>query len=102
MILILVIQVLQERNAILLIVAPLPASLALILVHKVVGAHAHGFPFVFFLMRKILPLLMVFSHVDAINTTTIALDPLLFLGTHSNEFFKCPLLIYGVVVDLRQ
>jgi hypothetical protein len=49
MILTLFIQVLQELNAILLIVAPLFAPLASILVHRVVGARAHSFRFVFFL-----------------------------------------------------
>jgi hypothetical protein len=79
MILTLFIQVLQELNVILLIVAPLFAPIVLILVHRLVGAHAHGFPFIFFLgsvrvWSKILPLLMVLSHVDAINTTIITLD----------------------------
>jgi hypothetical protein len=95
------IQVLQELNAILLIVAPLLAPLVLIIVHRVIGARAHDFPFVFFLRSKILPLLVMLSYVDAINTTTIVLDPLLFLDTHSNEFLMCLLLIHGVVVDLK-
>jgi hypothetical protein len=100
------IQVLQELNAILLIVAPLLAPLALILVHMVVGARAHGFPFVFFLgsirlWSKILPLLVVLSHVDAINTTIVAIDPLLLLDTHSYELLECPLVIHGVVVYLK-
>jgi hypothetical protein len=93
MILTLFIQVLQELNVILLIVSLLIAPLALILVHMVIGACAHNFSFVFFLGSKILSLLVVISHVNAINTTTIVLDPLLFLDTHSDEFLKCPLLI---------
>jgi hypothetical protein len=49
MILTLFVQMLQEFNAILLIVAPPLAPLALILVHRLVGAHAHNFSFIFFL-----------------------------------------------------
>jgi hypothetical protein len=101
MILTLFIQVLQELNAILLIVAPLLAPLALILVNRVVGAHAHSFPFFFFLGSKILPLLMVLSHVDAISTTIVVLDPFFLLGTHSYKLFECPLVIHGVVIHLK-
>jgi hypothetical protein len=43
------VQVLQELNAVLLIVAPPLAPLALILVHRLVGAHAHNFSFIFLL-----------------------------------------------------
>jgi hypothetical protein len=100
------IQVLQELNAILLIVTPLLLPLPLILVHRRVGARAHGFPFVFFLVSirlwsKILPFLVVLSHVDAINTTIVALDPLLLLDTHSYKLLECPLLIHRVVVHLK-
>jgi hypothetical protein len=87
-------------------VAPLLAPLALILVHGVVRAHARSFPFVFFLgsirfWSKILPLLVVLSLVDAINTTIVALDPLFLLDTHSYELLECPLVIHGVVVHLK-
>jgi hypothetical protein len=49
MIITLFVQVLQELNAILLIVAPLLAPPALIIVHRLVGPRAHNFSFVFFL-----------------------------------------------------
>jgi hypothetical protein len=101
MILTLFSQVLQELNVILLIVAPLLAPLGLILVHRVIKTHAHSFPFVFFLRSKILPLLVVLSHVDAINTTIVALDPLFLLDTHSYELLECPLFIHGIVVHLE-
>jgi hypothetical protein len=101
MILTLFIQVLQELNAILLIVAPLLAPFVLILVHMMVEAYAHGFPFVFFLGSKILPLLVLCSHVDTINTTIIAIDPFFLLDTHSYELFECPLVIHGVVIHLE-
>jgi hypothetical protein len=97
--------VLQELNSILLI-ATLPfAPLALILVNGWLGAHAHSFPFVFFLgstrfWSKILPFLVVFSRVDTINTIIVALDPLLLLDRHSHELLKCPLLIHEIVVHL--
>jgi hypothetical protein len=92
MILTLFVQVLQELNAILLIVAPLLAPHILILVHRWIGAHAHDFSFVFFLgsirlWSEVLSLLVVFSHVNAINTTIVALDPFFLLDTHSYELF---------------
>jgi cytochrome c oxidase subunit IV len=43
------VQMLQELNAVLLIVAPPLAPLALIIVHMLVEARAHNFSFVFFL-----------------------------------------------------
>jgi hypothetical protein len=49
MIITLLVDVLQELNAIFQIVAPSFAPLALILVHRLVGAHAHGFSFIFLL-----------------------------------------------------
>jgi hypothetical protein len=78
----------------------------LILVHRLIRAHARGFSFVFFLgsirlWREILSLLVVLSHVDAINITIIALDPFFLLGTHSYELLECPLIIHGVVVHLE-
>jgi hypothetical protein len=105
MILTLFVQVLQELNAILLIVTPLLTPLALILVHRLVGAYAHDFPFILFLgskrpWGKILSLLVVLSHVDTI-TTIVALDPFFLLDTHSYELFECPLVIHGVVIHLE-
>jgi hypothetical protein len=90
MILTLFVQVLQELNAILLIVALLLAPHALILVHRLIGARSHDFPFIFFigsirLWGEILSLLVVLGHVDAINTTIVALDPIFLLDTHSYE-----------------
>jgi hypothetical protein len=94
--------VLQELNAVLLIVALPLAPLALILVHRLVGARAHTFSFVFFLEGGgILPLLVVLSNVDAINTTIVALDPFFVLDTHVYKLFECPLVIHGVVVLLE-
>jgi hypothetical protein len=101
MILTLFVQVLQELNAVLLIVALPLAPLALILVHRLVGARAHSFSFVFFLGRGILPLLMMLSHVDAINITIVALDPFFLLDTHGYELFECPLVIHRVIVHLE-
>jgi hypothetical protein len=101
MILTLFVQVLQELNAVLLIVAPPLAPLALILVHRLVGARAHNFSFIFLLGGGILPLLVVLSHVDAINTTIVALDHFFLLDTHSYELFECPFVIHGVVVHLE-
>jgi hypothetical protein len=101
MIITLLVQVFQELNAILLIVVPLLVPLALILVHRVVGARARGFPFVLFLRSKILPLLVVLSHADNINTTIVVLDPFFLLDTHSYELFKCSLIIHGVVIHLE-
>jgi hypothetical protein len=49
MILTFFVQVLQELNAVLLIVAPPLAPLALILVHRLVGNRAHSFSFIFLL-----------------------------------------------------
>jgi hypothetical protein len=46
------VQVLQELNAVLLVVAPFLAPLALILVHRLVGVRAHNFFFVFFIGGK--------------------------------------------------
>jgi hypothetical protein len=86
MIFTLFVQILQELNVVLLIVAPPLAPLALILVHRLIGARAHSFSFVFFL-GGILPLLVVLSHVDAINTTIITLDPFFLLDTHGYELF---------------
>jgi hypothetical protein len=105
MILTLFVQVLQELNAIILIVAPLLAPLALVLVHRLVGARAHDFPFILFLgskrpWGKILSLLVMLSHVDTI-ITIVALDPFFILGTHSYELFECPLVIHGVVIHLK-
>jgi hypothetical protein len=45
--------------------------------------------------------LVVLSHVDAINTTIVALDPLFLLYTHGYELLECPLVIHGVVVHLE-
>jgi hypothetical protein len=106
MILTLFIQVLQELNAILLIMAPLLAPHALIRVHRLIGAYAHGFPFIFFLgsirlWTEILSLLVVLSHVDAINTTIVALDPIFLLDTHSYKLFMYPIVIHGVVIHLK-
>jgi hypothetical protein len=100
MILTLFVQVLQELNAVLLIVAPPLAPLALILVHRLVGARAHNFSFAFFL-GGILPLLVVLSHVDAINITIVALDSLFLLDTHGYELLECPLIIHGVIIHLK-
>jgi hypothetical protein len=101
MILTLLVQVLQELNAVLLIMTPSLAPLALILVHWLVRARAHGFSFIFLLGGKILPLLVVLSHVDAINTIIVALDPFFLLDTHSYELFECPFIIHGVVIHLE-
>jgi hypothetical protein len=101
MILTLLVQVLQELNAVLLIMTPSLAPLALILVHWLVRARAHGFSFIFLLGGKILPLLVVLSHVDAIGTTIVALDPFFLLDTHSYELFECPFVIHGVVIHLE-
>jgi hypothetical protein len=84
MILTLLVEVLQELNAVLLIVVPSLAPLALILIHRLVGARAHDFSFIF-LLGGILPLLLVLSHVDTINTTIVALNPFFLLNTHSYE-----------------
>jgi hypothetical protein len=97
---------LQELNAILLIVAPILAPHALILVHRLIEARAHSFSFVFFLgsirlKMEVLSLLVVLSHVNAINTTIVALDSFLLLDTHSYELFECQLVIHGVVVCLE-
>jgi hypothetical protein len=91
----------QELNAVLLIVTPLLTPLALILVRRLVGAHAHGFSFVFFLGGGIIPLLVVLSHVDAINTTIVMLDHLFLLDTHSYELLECPLIIHGVIIHFE-
>jgi hypothetical protein len=106
MILTLFVHVLQKLNAILLIVALLLAPHALILVHKLIRARAHGFSFVFFLgsirlWREVLSLLVVLSHVDAINTTIVAIDSFFLLNTHSYELFECSVVIHGVVVHLE-
>jgi hypothetical protein len=87
MVLTLFVQVLQELNTVLLIVTLPLAPLALILVHRLIVARAHNFSFVFFLEGEILPLLVVLSHVDAINTTIVALDPFFLLDTHGYELF---------------
>jgi hypothetical protein len=50
---------------------------------------------------KFFPLLVVLSHVDAINTTIVALDPFFLLDTHSYKLFECPFVIHGVVVHLK-
>jgi hypothetical protein len=83
------IHMLQELNEILLIVAPPFAPLALILINWGLRAHAHSFPLLFFLgnirlRSKILLLLVVLSHVDTINTTIVAPDPLPLLDTHNH------------------
>jgi hypothetical protein len=105
MILKLFVQVLQELNAILLIVTPLLAPPALILVHRLVEAHAHGFPFILFLgskrhWGKILSLLVVLSHVDTI-IIIVVFDPFFLLDTYRYELFECPLVIHGVVIHLE-
>jgi hypothetical protein len=91
-------------NTILLIAPPLFAPLSLIRINWGLRAHAHNFPLFFFLgslrlQSKIL-FLVVLSHDDVINTIIIALD-LLLLDTHSQELLECPILIHGVVVDLK-
>jgi hypothetical protein len=101
MILTLLVQVLQELNVVLLIVTPSLAPLALILVHRLVGARAHGFSFIFLSGGKIIPLLVALSHVDAINTTIVALDPFFLLDTHSYELLECPFVIHGVIIHLE-
>jgi hypothetical protein len=106
MILIFFVQVLQELNPVFLIVSIPFTQFALILVNWGLIVHVHGFPLVFFLgsirlRRKILLLLVVLSHIDTINTTIVALDPLLLMDTHSHELLDCSLLIHGVVVDLK-
>jgi hypothetical protein len=103
MILTLLVDVLQELNAVLLIVAPSLAPLALILVHRLVEARAHDFSFIFLPGEGggILPLLVVLSHVETINTTIVALDPFFLLDTHSYELFKCLFVIHGVVIHLE-
>jgi hypothetical protein len=106
MILTLFVQVLQELNTIVLIVTPLLAPHPLILVHMLIGACAHDFPFIFFHgsispWEKILSLLVVLGHVDAINTTIIVLDPILLLDTHSYELFEYPFVIHGVIVHFE-
>jgi hypothetical protein len=95
--------VLQELNAVLLIVVSPLAPLALILIHQLVGARAHSFFFIFLLGGGggILPFLVVLSHVDAINTTIVVLDPFFLLDTHSYELFECQFVIYGVVIHLE-
>jgi hypothetical protein len=87
MIFTLFVQMLQEFNAVLLIVAPPLAPLTLILVHRLVGARAHSFSFIFFLEGEILSLLVVLSHVDAINITIVVLDPFFLLDTHGYKLF---------------
>jgi hypothetical protein len=101
MILTLLVEVLQELNAVLLIVPPSLAPLALILVHQLVGARAHGFSFIFLTGGEILPLLLVLDQVDTISTTIVALDPFFLLNTHSYELFKCPFVIHGVIIHLE-
>jgi hypothetical protein len=44
---------------------------------------------------------VVLSHVDAINTIIVALDPLFLLDTHSYELLECPLAIHEIVVHLE-
>jgi hypothetical protein len=87
-------------------VAPLLAPHALILVHMLIRARAHSFFFIFFLgsirlWRKKNSLLVVLSHIDAINTTIVALDPFFLLDTHSYELVECLLIIHRVVVHLE-
>jgi hypothetical protein len=101
MILTLLVEVLQELNAVLLIVVFSLAPLALILVHRLVGARAHGFSFIFLPERKIISLLLVLGQVDTISTTIVALNPFFLLDTHSYELFKCPLVIHGVIIHLE-
>jgi hypothetical protein len=60
-----------------------------------------AFPLSSFLGGGNLPLLVVLSHVDAINTTIVALDPFFLLDTHSYELFECLFVIHGVVVHLE-
>jgi hypothetical protein len=48
-----------------------------------------------------LPLLVVLSHIDAINTTIVTLDPFFLLDTHSYELIECPFVIHGVVIHLK-
>jgi hypothetical protein len=78
----------------------------LILVHWLVGVHAHDFLFVFFLESirlwgEILYLLVVLSHVDTINNTIVVFDSFLLMDTHSYKLFKCLLVIHGVVIHLE-
>jgi hypothetical protein len=87
MIIVLFVQVLQELNAILLIVVSLLAPHALILVHRLIGARAHIFPFILFL--------------GPFNTTIVVFDPFFLLDTYSYELFECPLVIHGVVIHLE-
>jgi hypothetical protein len=104
MILTLFVYVLQELNVILLIVAPLLAPHALILIYRLIRALANDF--VFFLgsirlWREVLSLLVVLSHVDAIITTIVVLDRFFLLDTHSYELFECSLIILRVAVHLE-
>jgi hypothetical protein len=96
------VQVLQELNAVLLIVSSHEAPLVLVLLS---WRPCHALPLFFILggrLRHKVPLLIVvLGQVDTVNTTIVTLDPLLFLDTHNHEFFKCPLLIHGVIVDLK-
>jgi hypothetical protein len=106
MILTLFVYVLQELNVILLIVAPLLAPHALILIYRLIRALANDFFFVFFLgsirlWREVLSLLVVLSHVDAIITTIVVLDRFFLLDTHSYELFECSLIILRVAVHLE-
>jgi hypothetical protein len=87
MILTLLIEVLQELNVVLLIVASSLAPPALILVHQLVGARAHGLSFIFLLRGGILSLLLVLGQIDTISTTTVAFDPFFLLDTYSHELF---------------
>jgi hypothetical protein len=94
--------VLEELNTVLLIVSSLKAPLALVFLSWRPGL---ALPLFFIPQGRLgheTPLLVVvLGQVHTVNTTTIVLDPLLFLDTHSNEFLKCPLLIHGIVVDLK-
>jgi hypothetical protein len=89
------VQVLQDPNAVLLIVSSLEAPLALTLLSWRPG---HTLPLFFIqgsrIRHKIPLLVVVLGQVNTVNTTIIALDPLLFLDTHSHEFLKCSLLIH--------
>jgi hypothetical protein len=100
------VQVLEELNAILLIVAPLLCTtcidpyplvgrgscsrLSLCLLswkHKTLGEFFY--------------LLVVLSHVDTINNTIVAIDSFLLMDTHNYKLFECLLVIHGVVIHLE-
>jgi hypothetical protein len=96
------VQVLQELNAVLLIVSSLKAPLALVLFSWRFGCALSLFFKLGSRLRHKIPLLVVvFEQVDTVNTSIVTLDPLQFLDTYSYEFLKCPLLIHRVIVDIK-